>query len=334
MKYVLLMSLGAITACGGEDGNDGTDETDTTTVTDTCDFDLNDQFPIDGDTDAYYRTTVEFTLGASDPTAVIALAADAGGSVAGVSAVVGNRVVFTPDASLTPGAGYTATLTWTCGTASSWFSVGEAGASLGDPASLVGRTYALDLAAGRFLEPEGVGDLLATFLTFDLLLGVTAADAAAIQFLGALSDDSGAQDMCTESILFPQTADFTANPYFEVASSALPIEIEGFTAVINDLLLSGAFTPSGDAIVGAVLQGSIDTRALVEPLGFTGDSAVCDLVATFLVECVECSDPPGPYCLTISVDNMVANEVPGVTLEELSSEDVAADPACVTVTTP
>lgn len=336
MQYVQILALGALVACGGDDGGgDGTGGTGGGGTSDTCPNQAGEAHP-DPAVDAFYLTTVEWTLTTAEAGASISLADSAGAPVSGVNSVVDTRVVFTPDAPLTPGGTYTATLSWGCPDVTNTFTVGAAGDPLSEPTSLDGRTWSLDLASGRFIEPPGVGDLLSTFVTFSLLLGVQSADADSIQFIGALADDSGNQDMCTESIPFPVEATFTANPFFEIASEALPIEIEGFSVTIEDLLLSGAFTPDGSAIQGAVLQGSINTTVLVEALELgdpeTNPGAVCDLVATFQVQCDECSDGSGPYCLAISVDSLAATEVPGVTLVEVTSAEIDADPTCVETT--
>jgi hypothetical protein len=336
MNRILILALGALVACGGDD-SDGTPDGGggTSPATATCANRVLDTHPDPADK-AFYLTTVEYTLSTAEPTATITLADSAGADVAGTNEVIDTRVIFTPAAPLAAGATYTSTLNWGCAPVDSTFTVGAAGESLGDPASLTDRTWSLDLASGRFIEPAGVEVLLQTFLTFSLLLGVQSSDADSIQFIGALADDAGNQDVCTESIPFPVEADFTGNPYFEIASDALPIEVEGFSVTIEDLLLAGAFTPNGDTIEGVALQGSINTVSLVEALDLgTADSnpgAVCDLVATFQVECKECSDGSGPYCLAVSVDSMTAAEVPGVTLEEITAEEIDANPTCNSAT--
>lgn len=65
-------------------------------------------FPADGETDAFYRTTVAAQLQVPDPTASIALFDANGAAVAGTSATVGERVAFTPAAPLHPGETYVA----------------------------------------------------------------------------------------------------------------------------------------------------------------------------------------------------------------------------------
>lgn len=195
-----------------------------------------------------------------------------------------------------------------------------------DDAGLAGRTYVVDLGSGNFVEPPGVGPLLSQFLTTEILLGVVTADATTLQLRGAIADAGGAQDPCSPSIEFP-AADFDNNPTFSVGPETLNLDIEGIAIVIEDLEVTGGFATGGSAIVAATLAGSIDTRILAPLVGATGDDqAVCDLVSTFGVACVACSDGSGNYCLNVYVDRLRADEAPGVTLTEITQAD--ADAAC------
>ncbi len=322
----------ALIGCGGDDGTGpgGTDGTDSNTGTcDTNRLDADATFPATGATNAYYRTTVEFGFVETEATATITLADSAGADVAGTNEVIeGTRVVFTPAAPLTPGATYAATLNWSCTAVTSTFTVSDAGDPVGGGDALVGNTYSLDLASGRFIEPPGVGDILETFLTFELYLGVEAAGAADLTFMGALANADGTQDVCTESIIFPVPADFTDDPFFSVESDSLPVEVEGVQVTIDDLVLSGAFTPDGSAIRGGVLAGSIDTRTLMDVLEMTTEGGVCDLLATFLIDCEPCTDG-SVTCLTVYVDDMDAEIVPGLTLQSVTAADIEANPECV-----
>lgn len=319
-----------LVACSGDDGTTSvTDSGPTTSCANP--LDSTGTIPVDGTADAYYRTTIEFTLTSDEAGATIAVADGAGAAVAGATTMVDGRVVFTPTDPLVSGTSYTGTLTWSCGTATTSFTVGSTGAAVSD--TLVGNTYALDLASGRFLEPAGVETLLSTFLDFSLDLGIAAQDATSITFIGALADNTGAQDMCTESIVFPVPADFSSNPFFSVESDELPVEVEGVQVTINDLVLSGAFTPDGSGIQGGVLSGSLDTRTLLDVLEMTGDNAVCDLLAGLLIDCEVCDDG-SPTCLSVYVDNLSADLVPGLTLEEVTADEIEANLECVAASTP
>ena len=147
--------------------------------------------------------------------------------------------------------------------------------------------------------------------------------------LGIEGASPAAQDTCEETIDFPTAADFTDNPFFAVGPDTTTLSVEGLDVTIDDLLISGAFSPDGSYIAGATLAGAIDTRPLVgliDPEG--GENTICDLVATFGVACEACSDGSGDFCLTLLVNDISAEELPGTTLVSRSADDIAADATC------
>lgn len=329
ISMAAVIALTALVACkdGGETGDTGPAPC-TNSVT---------PYPADGETQAYFRTTVEAKLQVADATATLALADAAGTAVAGTSTVTANKVVFAPTASLSPETVYNATLTYECGVVEWSFTTSEVGAAVtGDVA---GEVYALDLASGRFVHPEGVGDLIGQFLTTQVLVTVSAQDTTAntIDMLGAIAVDGETpivQDMCTETIPFP-TADFSGNPFWEIDGSGTTtmINVAGYSVGIDDLQLSGAFAPDASYIAGARLAGSLDTYPLatiVDATCIDGSSdypacleAVCDLAAV-IGGCEACGDGSGNHCLSLDVDNISAEGVGG-TLVERTVPDLCAD---------
>ncbi len=325
-RYLAILAAAMLVACGGD--KDGTTPTDTDTNAgddddDACSNSILAQFPENGDTDVYYRTDVRFTLAATDDAASISVTDAAGTEVSGSTSVDGT-VVSWMGGPLMPDTDYNVTLSYACGDATVAWKTSSTGAEADDVTSKV---YNLDLTSGEFVQPPGVGDLLATQLDGVQVLIMATSVGAQIEMLGALGDGAGNQDLCTESIPFP--AAVYTNPYFELSSPLLPLSIAGFTVEIEDLELSGAFSPSGDRIQGAVLKGKIDTRPLVEliaPGG--GDSAVCDLVGTFGVSCETCGGG-GDYCLSLWVADIQADELIGSSpLVLRTAADIAADQTC------
>lgn len=303
LGLVALVSL-ALTGCGKKDSDDSGTPTGTAGGTSACSGTVT-AFPEANAADVYYRTSVEFTMSAVESGASITLTTG-GTDVAGTSSVVDDRVVFTPSAPLSPSTTYEATLTWSCGpTTVSWTTsaIGEPT----DPASLVGKAYSLDLGAGRFVEPPGVGDVIGSFLDTEVLLGVTAADAATVHIMGALGDGNGNQDVCEPSFDFPVDADFSENPFFIVESDKLDLDISGVVVSIEDLEVSGAFSADGSEVAGASLRGTLDVSILAD---LVGDDP-CSLLVAFGVTCQTCSDGVTETCLSVFVDSMVAEEVNG-----------------------
>lgn len=299
-----ILAMSAVVACNGGASDD-------TGTPDPCASNsVEETFPQNGST-AYYRTTVEARLDDADSGATLTVE-----GVTGSVEIVEENVIFTPDSPLDPSTEYTATVTYTgddgnaCPVEFS-FTTSEVGAAI-DDASLAGRTYDLDLASGRFVQPEGVGALLGEYLgDVTLFLSVQSATATSIQMVGALADDTGtAQDVCSPTISFPE-ADFGANPYFEVNAegSTTTISVEGLDIAIDDLLVSGAFAPDGTYISGGVLAGKIDTRPLVPLVDENGaDDAICELAAGIGISCEDCGNGE-VFCLSLYVDNLSAAEV-------------------------
>ena len=316
-------------------GKDDTDDTDGDTCTNAA-----TPFPASGATNIYYRTTVEAKFQAADQTATLTV-----DGVNGTTAWRGNTLVFTPDAPLAPNTSYNVSLSYTCGDSTWSFTTSEVGAAT-DVTGLNGRAYALDLNAEsvRFVQPEGVGDLLGDYLTTDVLMGVESADASSIQMIGAIGIEGAspaAQDTCNPTIPFPQ-ADFTENPYFQAGPATTTINVEDYEITINDLLIAGAFAPDGSYISGAVLSGSIDTRPLAVLLDDTctdegedanGDgvadcrAAICDLAVTIGVACETCTDGKD-YCLSLYVDGIVATELTESLVEIPTQEDACLREEC------
>ena len=301
----LLMAIGCsskdddATDTGTAGGGGGTDECGTPQAT--ADFD---------EVDFYVRGTVDFKFTKDkDEEATVSLADASGAAVTGKNEWVGDTIRFTPDAPLTTGSAYEATLTHCGGVADFSFRPGDLGGALEDgPASLTGRTYAVALGEARFVKPEGVGSARRPARKA-CLIGVTAADEAEISMMGALSvEGSLDQDRCEPSIEFPVAADFTEAPFFSINADELALSVSDFNVGIKDFTLSGTFAADGSYMGGAVLAGLLDARDLVEALiggGILEDgsdaTAVCDLISAFSVNCEACSDGE-EYCLSIHVD--------------------------------
>lgn len=326
-RYVGILAFGLLAACGGDKDDSGDTDTTGTDPVVGCQNEIVDMFPADASADVYYRTSVEFTLetvGGSEAITVTSGGAD----VAGSTSTVDNRVIFTPNDPLAPSTTYDVSLDWECGPTAVAWTTSAVGAPV-DEAALEGNAYVIDLASGRFVQPAGVGELIKQQLDQSILIGVTSVGGGEIGMMGALADTMNMQDMCTPSIDFPVAADFSENPFFSVGPDTTTLNVSGIEITIDDLVVSGAFSADGTTIEGAVLAGAIDTRPLATLVNSTDEGAVCELVATFGVACEPCGDGE-PYCLSIYVDSMVAELAAGVTLEEVTEDDVAANPDCAT----
>ena len=283
--------------------------------------------------DANYRTTVAFTFSTDkDDSATISLSGP-DGEISGSSDWSDKTLTFTPSEDLAFDTTYEATLTHCGGSDSESFSTSNVGSGLdGGEASLVDKTYSVDLAAANFVKPPDVGTLLGSLLTQNILIGIDDANESSITMKGALAEPGNDdQDMCTATFGIP-TADFSTAPYFSVSADAITIAVSGFNININDFTLEGDFTPDGSQISGAVLAGQLDARDLAPAIVETGlitaedPDEVCGLLSGFGVECEPCTDGKD-YCVTVEVNDINAEET-GNTLEDVTQAAVDADPAC------
>lgn len=329
MKYTLttlsVLSALAVVACGGGDDS-GSPTTGTTAA---CDVEVRETFPATGATTWYHRGTLEFTLSKADPDGnpTVMLMDGAGTMVQGTTSYndSGTKVFFTPSAPLTPGGSYSATLSYCRGDVEIPFTCSSVGEPLsGGPESLIGSVYGIDLANGRVVIPEGVGDVLTQYIDFLILAGVNNANATSLEIQGALADEADPthQDYCEPSIAFP-TADFSEAPYFIIGPQNTQLEVAGFSVSIDALKVAGTFASDGSQFAGGELSGLINTIPLVDLLfpGSTDPNAVCSFIAGFGVSCIDCSDGSGPYCLELLAVDLVAERVSGAPPVEIIEQE-------------
>ena len=325
MIFALL--AGSFLACGEK-------EETTEEEAATCETTISGTSPASGEADFYVRDSIVFELSEEDATASITLADASGADVAGTSSLDGSTVTFTPAADLSPSTGYTASLTY-CGSADPVavdFTTSDLGGALSG--SIAGNTYALDITQGTFLKPAGVGALLQDAFSNKILVGVIDDSNGELKVEGAISEEgSPAQDLCTETLVFPEAADFSSAPYFEIPEGDLTLTIAGFTATIYSLNISGMFAADGSYFGGGELRGKLDARDLVDiaadlGAGDTISSAddLCTLAAGFGAYCEACTDG-AEYCLTVEVVDLTADKTDD-TLVSRTAEDIAADPEC------
>ena len=298
------------------------DRASSTFTTDSCDNEVEEVFPLDGATDALYRTDIVARLDDPDPGAYITV-----DGVVGTTFVSGEVVVFQPDDPLDSGTTYDATVTYACSSESWSFTTSDVGAPTST--SPEGEVFSLDLTTGTFIEPGGsdigllIGDL---FGDTELLLSVTDPPTTVIPMIGALGDGNGVQDVCVESIDIPDDPSYD-DPYFQLEVDALPVSAISSPLTLDDVTLSGAFTADLAAIEGGVLQAELDSRSLFEVLGLPSsapDDSVCLLFSAVGVSCEACSDGSGTYCLPVWIADLEAPNVGG-TIVEIDAATAAAN---------
>ncbi|MCP4921025.1 MAG: Ig-like domain-containing protein [Proteobacteria bacterium] len=302
----------ALAGCDGTNADSG--------LVEACGVEISDQdiWPAPNSSDFYYRGTIEVHLSDADDTAEI--------SMDGVTGTTwrsddNKTVYFTPDAPLEPNTEYTYTVSYCTADAAITFTTSELGGTMSDPTIIEGMVYDLALDSGRIVIPEGVGSVLESYLTVQIFLEVTSAGDE-IEFLGAIGDEDvpGQQDYCTETLDFPEAADFSEAPYFKIGPATTNISVAGYEITIEDMLISGTFSSDGTWFGGGELSGSIDTRPLAVLVGDEEeDDAVCNLVAGFGVSCIPCPDGTN-FCLEIKAVDLVGTAA-DTDVEEIAQGD-------------
>ncbi|MFT4975045.1 MAG: hypothetical protein ACI8S6_000932 [Myxococcota bacterium] len=303
-----------------------TDTTDSLDPDPICDNAVTDLFPEDGASDVYYRGTIEAHLACSDETMSVTVTDEHGSIIDGVTSLGGSedeRIIFTPSPPLSPDTSYTATISM-CERSQSW-SFQTMGLCPPVTTDLVGQTYSLDLDDARVTEPEGVGPIITTLMEQSLLLGVIEASGDRLQVLGAFAEGAR-QDRCLPTIDFPE-ASFAEDLYFVVGPQDVTLSAGGLLVTVYSFKLSGTFATDGSSIDNVSLAGEVDARDLA-PLLWEASlieentpAAVCELLADFAVDCVPCDRDGAPLCISVVADSIVADALPGITLEPITEPD-------------
>ena len=115
------------------------------------------------------------------------------------------------------------------------FSISDAGSPFeSDQASLIGKTYIIDLTTADYTHPPGIGTLLGSFIDLPLLLGVSnvgenSDSSNVVDFIAALGEFDNAGDIEQVSGLWDFSgADFSMSPYFQALSTLLNIDFGGY----------------------------------------------------------------------------------------------------------
>ncbi len=278
--------------------------------------------PRDGATDVWYQDDVAFTLMRPDATATIVT------TVPGSSSIAGNIVTFTPSPALASSTTYTVSVSGCWGIESTTFTTSTYGSAVADPAALVDQAYDGQLATATWTEPAGTGSLMASYLTSDLLIGVTGEGGGTIDLrFGAVDPTTLAQDLATNTVDVVG-ADFSADPAFTATASDLTVELMGASTTFFAPTVSGTFAPSGDELSHVTITGALDTAPLAPLMDPSGpDSAICDLIASFGDTCTACPDG-SPYCVAVQVEDIAAPAIPGLSAAEVTT---GGDPTCSVV---
>jgi hypothetical protein len=326
LTCLLLPSL-SLVGCSDDFGKPRAVEGEDTAVEEEpCGITVDATWPTADSIGHYYQDPVEFWLSEPDPTAEVVA------PVPGTTEVLedGLMLRFTATGDFEPDALYTFDLEFCGGRPSLSFQTSPAGLPIADTSELVGKVWMLDLALGRFVEGEPVGDLLNGVFGRALLLGVVGEDDGTLQVRGGVSNAdfrSGtvSQDECFRTV------------GLELLTSEMPdfrFEVEGFSFDAYEMELTlaavsviGTIHPEGTALDGVRWSVAVSGSELAELLpGVDTAAAACEFAADLGTECTPCPDESGEVCVVIAADRLQAPAV-NATLVEITDENRA--PECV-----
>jgi len=327
LLQLLALTPLVLAGCGGKDNDKVKDLLDTGWFVDTAVFDaencknkISSTLPETGTNDWYWKSPLRVYTSTTNDDAYTTWLVDGNG------AQVEMERVWSPDGlnfelnipgGLKSSTNYTLNIN-DCGAnhAIDFTTSAFGEALLFGPEALVGKTYHLDLVDADWVEPGGIGGLLALYFTTPILIGVKVANPIHIDFMGVPGelDEFGVlqQDMNEATWDFPLT-DFRDAPYFQAFSDGVTFSFEGLDVPIVDFRLAGTFSADMTEIGGIELSGLGDTRNLGELINDSDETAVCQLAGTFGVDCIECPDGED-LCLFMNAREVDGTLVPGITL--------------------
>jgi hypothetical protein len=272
--------------------------------------------PADGGVGHHYREPLVFSLTEPDLTAVVL--ADFPGRT--VFADDGATVVYELDEPLEPNQDYTVTLDYCRGEAPVSFTTSDYGSPMDDPSSLEGAGFSFNPADGRYIEGEGVGEVMASFFGRDIMVEVIAYDGDTMDIRAAVSETtSGKQEECrrTNDIV---GLDTSALPYFRFEVEELSFDAYETGLNLLDFHIDGTFSSDGQSIEGVGFGFSARISELA-PILNQDEDALCDLAEQLGVDCTVCG---GVTCITVSADRLVG-EALSTPLTEVGDEDIPED---------
>jgi hypothetical protein len=330
-----LAALIILSACNGDKDTTQVEPVDTDTVvddtgdppdtgdTEECTATIADVYPINGQSDWYYRDELTVLFDQDAQTL-----ADL--NMLGNGEAVDLSVVYNSDgleATVLPTSGeWAGSTTYNlaielCGATSEYsFVTSPYGAPLDiEDVSLAGNTYYVDMSEAIYTQPAGVGTIIRQFLTNPLLIDITAASTEELTLIGAqgLLDEVTAevtQDTRYETWDFG-SADFATSPYFSARANKTTFTYIGEDVPVYDFSFDGTFSADATTIGGMNFSGVGDTRNM-GPLLNLGNSpgATCELLNSVGVECISCPDKE-PYCLMLVGSFLDAALLPDIDVE-------------------
>lgn len=273
--------------------------------------------PANGAVAHNYREPIVFTLSEPDPTA--SFQADFAGTTR--LADEGLTLIYDLDEPLEPEHDYEITLDYCRGSAAIAFTTSSLGSPMDDPSSLVGAGWAIDPAEGRYIDGEGVGEVMSSFFGRSILVEVLSYDGDTMDIRAGVSEvGKSDQEFCrrTNDIVGLDTSQL---PYFTFETEELSFEAYDTGLNLLDFHIDGTFSADGTRVEGVTFSFKARISELA-PILDQEEDELCALAEQLGVACEVCG---GVTCISVAADRLsgVAMTVP---LEPVESEDI--DPEC------
>ena len=183
-----------------------------------------------------------------------------------------------------------------------------------------GNVYTLSFDDAVVVDADdGASDLVRNATSGDILMQAVTATDDAISWRLAFGDADG-QDMCSRTTDLPAAtradAGFTVGPAAVTFPSTPAWTMEGLT-------INGTLSEDFQSASEISMEGTLDAREIVElvPLFSTGEG-ICDALADYGMDCYDCGDGAGNYCVDLHVTGLTGSAV------VVDVEAIIEDPLC------
>ena len=250
----------------------------------------------------------------------------------------GTEAVFRPASPLAPATEHEIHVSAACLDASvvAPFVTSDVGAAI--PADdVLGGSFVATLSELHVIQPAEVRELfggLVSQIRHRLVLVPSAhdTDTQGLDFFAAAADTDLRQDLCEPTIAIPAPTAFAPNPFFELEGvPSVDVPLEGTTIRLDDVSMSGAFTPDAQSIAGLSIAGRLDVAQLDTILAPLTEEPQppCDLVSTLTAGAVSCGPCPNgrQTCVELATTGLTATRAEA-TFVPRDSDSLHADTDC------
>ncbi len=283
-----------------------------------CDIELSNTQPYEGQRDFYWRDAFVFEFSDVDSTATVQF--EAPGTATWDD--TGTVLTFQPDAPLSPNTDYTVGVDFCRSNPELTFHTSDFGTPIADPSALMGQTYAVALNEGRFIEGTGIAEPLSIFFNRSVYFQVLGVSASGLDLRVAVSGaptDPLGQDPCFATTDLTGL-DASAAPFFQFDVGDFVLGAwEGSLGLLG-FQLEGTIAPDGSVVGGVGYSVTVPVSQLGALFDITDVAETCALIEEQGVECQTCPDFSDSACVIISADQLEA------TLVDIELEAVASVP--------